>query len=58
MLTYLASCGNTTCDKFDAIDAKWFKIDEVAQKPNSAKWFQEDISEYFKVCILQIHMLM
>ena len=47
MMTYLASCGNTTCDKFDAINAKWFKIDEVGQKPNSAKWFQEDISTFF-----------
>lgn len=58
MLTYLASCGNTTCDKFDAIDAKWFKIDEVGQKTNSANWFQEDISAYSQACSLVYHILM
>ena len=44
MMTYLAQCGNTTCDKFDPINAKWFKIDEVGKKNNSATWFQQDIS--------------
>ena len=29
MLTYMASCEGTTCDKYDASGAKWFKIDEA-----------------------------
>ncbi|KAF7345557.1 hypothetical protein MVEN_01574400 [Mycena venus] len=28
MMTYLASCGSESCEKFDASGAKWFKIDE------------------------------
>jgi hypothetical protein len=40
LLTYLASCGSTTCDKFDARTAKWFKIDE-AGKDNNGVWIQQ-----------------
>ena len=43
MLTYLAACTNTTCDKFDAINAKWFKIDETGREANGS-WFQAEIS--------------
>ncbi|EJD00880.1 uncharacterized protein FOMMEDRAFT_110262 [Fomitiporia mediterranea MF3/22] len=44
MMTYLASCGDTTCDKFDGSDAKWFKIDEVGLKGDSGStWFQQDL---------------
>lgn len=44
MLTYMATCGNTTCDKFDAINAQWFKIDEVGQRKNdSSQWVQQDL---------------
>ncbi|KAG6853493.1 hypothetical protein C0991_004039 [Blastosporella zonata] len=28
IMTYMASCGSTTCDKFDSTTAKWFKIDQ------------------------------
>lgn len=42
MLTYLASCGSTTCDKFDSRTAKWFKIDQVA-KDNSGNWVQQQL---------------
>lgn len=43
MLTYMASCGSVTCDKFDQTNAKWFKIDQVGRKPNSDEWFQKDL---------------
>jgi hypothetical protein len=45
MMTYLASCGSTTCDKFDASKAKWFKIQEQGQDAQG-KWAQEKISEW------------
>ncbi|KAF8512314.1 glycoside hydrolase family 61 protein [Hysterangium stoloniferum] len=46
MLTYMSTCGNTTCDKFDAINAKWFKIDEAGQRPNNLReWAQHDLFE-------------
>lgn len=41
-ITYLASCGDVTCDKFNAADARWFKIDERSKK-SDGKWFQEDL---------------
>jgi hypothetical protein len=40
MLTYLASCGDTTCDKFDSRTAKWFKIDQAGQDGNGG-WAQK-----------------
>jgi len=43
MLTYMASCGSVTCDKFNQGDAQWFKIDQVGRKPNSGEWFQNDL---------------
>jgi hypothetical protein len=42
MITYMASCGSTTCDKFDSTTAKWFKIDEVGRVA-SGKWGQADL---------------
>jgi len=44
LMTYMASCGSTTCDKFDASQAKWFKIDEAGRKSNG-DWFQQDIMD-------------
>lgn len=41
-LTYLASCGSVSCDKFNAADAKWFKIHEAGKKSNG-QWFQQDV---------------
>ncbi|KAG6907779.1 hypothetical protein DXG01_007386 [Tephrocybe rancida] len=44
LMTYMASCVNTTCDKFDSTKAKWFKIDEQGRNPNNAsQWLQENI---------------
>ncbi|KAI0353258.1 hypothetical protein OH77DRAFT_1484071 [Trametes cingulata] len=44
LMTYLASCGSTTCDKFNGSDAQWFKIDQAGKKPNDdSQWVQQDI---------------
>lgn len=40
MEVYLASCGSTSCDKFDASNAQWFKISEVGKTNNG--WAQQD----------------
>jgi hypothetical protein len=41
MLTYMAACTGTTCDKFDASKAQWFKIDQIGQTvAGGANWFQ------------------
>lgn len=42
MMTYLASCGDQTCDKFDASQAKWFKISQAGRKPDGS-WYQADL---------------
>jgi len=42
MLTYMANCGQTTCDKFDPANAQWFKIDQKARKQDG-NWFQQDL---------------
>jgi hypothetical protein len=42
MFTYLASCGSTTCDKFDAINAKWFKIQQSGRRQDGT-WEQQEI---------------
>jgi hypothetical protein len=40
MEVYLASCGSTSCDKFDASNAQWFKINEVGKR--NGQWVQKD----------------
>jgi len=42
MLTYMASCGPTTCDKFDISNAKWFKIQQIGRKNGNGDWAQAD----------------
>ncbi|CAA7263648.1 unnamed protein product [Cyclocybe aegerita] len=42
MLTYMASCGSTTCDKFNPTNARWFKIGQAGKKSNG-QWFQQDL---------------
>ena len=44
LMTYMASCGSTSCDKFDSLDAEWFKIDQAGKK-DADTWIQQDISE-------------
>ncbi|OSC96684.1 lytic polysaccharide monooxygenase [Trametes coccinea BRFM310] len=44
LMTYMAKCGSTTCDKFNDTDAQWFKIDQAGKKSNdSSQWVQQDI---------------
>jgi len=40
---YMANCGDTTCDKFDSTQAKWFKIDEVGLQKDGETWFQANL---------------
>lgn len=43
-MTYMASCGDTTCDKFNGSSAQWFKIDEAGKKTDDpSQWVQQDI---------------
>ncbi|TCD61287.1 hypothetical protein EIP91_008683 [Steccherinum ochraceum] len=42
LITYMTSCGPTSCDKFDPTNAKWFKIAQLGKK-DANTWFQEDI---------------
>ncbi|KXN85895.1 Cellulose-growth-specific protein [Leucoagaricus sp. SymC.cos] len=41
MVTYLAPCGDQTCDQFDSTKAKWFKIQQVGKV--NGKWAQADL---------------
>lgn len=44
MITYMASCGDQDCNSIsDPASLKWFKIDQVGRKPNSADWVQADL---------------
>ncbi|KAF8195082.1 glycosyl hydrolase family 61-domain-containing protein [Pholiota molesta] len=47
MFTYMASCGNVTCAKFDISKAKWFKTQEVGRKANdkNGTWVQNDLMQ-------------
>ncbi|KAI0350302.1 hypothetical protein OH77DRAFT_1413263 [Trametes cingulata] len=50
IMTYLAPCEGTTCDKFDASQGKWFKIAQAGTKPSDtpnaqAVWYQHDIND-------------
>ena len=55
MLTYLANCGSTTCDKFDSTGAKWFKIQQVGKNPNdSSVWVQADLSTFLYLLFFSI----
>ncbi|OCH91552.1 hypothetical protein OBBRIDRAFT_519691 [Obba rivulosa] len=42
LMTYMAECEGTTCDKYHATDAKWFKISEVGKQSNGT-WVQQNI---------------
>jgi len=43
-MTYMASCGDTTCDQYNSTNAEWFKIDETGLEPGNVTWYQQDIS--------------
>lgn len=40
VMTYMASCGSTTCDQFDPTNAKWFKLDQNGQQSDGT-WLQK-----------------
>ena len=45
-MTYMAPCGEDSCDKFDPAPAQWFKIAQIGQKPNDTHaWYQEDLTK-------------
>lgn len=44
LMTYMASCGDTTCDQYNSTDAEWFKIDETGLEPGNVTWYQQNIS--------------
>ncbi|TFK24563.1 hypothetical protein FA15DRAFT_411262 [Coprinopsis marcescibilis] len=43
IITYMASCGQTGCDQFNAANARWFKIAQVGKKQGSYDWHQNDL---------------
>ncbi|KAI0056896.1 hypothetical protein BV25DRAFT_1831790 [Artomyces pyxidatus] len=43
LMTYMAQCTGTTCDKFNGSTAQWFKIDEIGKKPDGTTWYQQDV---------------
>ncbi|KAI8969698.1 glycosyl hydrolase family 61-domain-containing protein [Trametes punicea] len=44
LMTYMAKCGSTTCDKYNSTDAQWFKIDQAGKKPDDqSQWVQQDV---------------
>lgn len=49
LMTYMTSCGSTTCDQFDETGAKWFKINEVGKKDDGT-WWQNDFKRAFLSC--------
>lgn len=47
LMTYMAACEGTTCDKYNSSSAKWFKIDQIGQIPggDGTTWYQQDIMQ-------------
>ncbi|PPQ72829.1 hypothetical protein CVT26_003338 [Gymnopilus dilepis] len=43
MLTYMANCGSTTCDKFDITQAKWFKTQQLGMK-DANTWYLASVA--------------
>ncbi|KAG6816724.1 hypothetical protein H0H87_003584 [Tephrocybe sp. NHM501043] len=43
MITYMASCGTSSCADFDSTQAKWFKIDQQGIKADKSAWVQADV---------------
>jgi Auxiliary Activity family 9 (formerly GH61) len=46
IMTYMAACDTSTCDKFNGSTAKWFKIDQLGQKSDGSTWYLQDVSAY------------
>ncbi|KAH9985297.1 glycoside hydrolase family 61 protein J [Russula vinacea] len=43
LMTYMAACDTSTCDKFNGSTAKWFKIDQIGKKSDGSTWYQADV---------------
>ncbi|KAI0791898.1 glycosyl hydrolase family 61-domain-containing protein [Abortiporus biennis] len=46
LMTYMASCGSTSCDQYDPDgDTKWFKIDQLGKESDGSTWYQQDVMQ-------------
>ncbi|KAL4063410.1 glycosyl hydrolase family 61-domain-containing protein [Scleroderma yunnanense] len=45
LMTYMASCVNTTCDQYDSTNAMWFKIMETGLQPGNMTWYQQNLMD-------------
>ena len=44
LMTYMAACDTSTCDKFNGSTAKWFKIDQIGKESDGSTWYQQEVS--------------
>ncbi|KAJ3712960.1 glycosyl hydrolase family 61-domain-containing protein [Lentinula raphanica] len=47
MLTYMTSCGSSSCTTYNSSTSKWFKIQQVARISSGGPWAQEAVMEGF-----------
>jgi hypothetical protein len=47
LMFYLANCGSTTCDQFDSMTAKWFKIAQVGLESDEVTWYQQNLKDRY-----------
>ncbi|KAJ3986403.1 glycosyl hydrolase family 61-domain-containing protein [Lentinula detonsa] len=47
MLTYMTSCGSSSCTTYNSSSSKWFKIQQVARISTGGPWAQEAVMEGF-----------
>ncbi|KAI0716126.1 glycosyl hydrolase family 61-domain-containing protein [Cerioporus squamosus] len=57
LMTYMAACGSSGCDKLAASDAQWFKIDQAGKKSNG-DWVQADISKSSGPAVIEGRLLL
>ncbi|KAH9952641.1 glycosyl hydrolase family 61-domain-containing protein [Russula dissimulans] len=43
LMTYMAACDTSTCDKFNGSTAKWYKVDQIGKKTDGLTWYQQDV---------------
>ncbi|KAH9985301.1 glycosyl hydrolase family 61-domain-containing protein [Russula vinacea] len=43
LMTYMAACDTSTCDKFNGSTAKFFKIDQIGKEADGSTWYQQDV---------------
>lgn len=47
MLTYMTSCGSSSCTTYNSSSSKWFKIQQVARVSFGGPWAQAAVMEGF-----------